>query len=683
MEIASQSNNLTPEVIRCLREALESIKIAQAGGTPDFVIGLNKIRFRRFTGGPIVEFALRVPKDYNSSKSWSVLIHADPRRIAAREYSSSGELIDLWWHSLTHKNLQWKEYQALYRLMREKLNINEDRIYVNGECGNGMAAMALGLNFADHFAECSVSLGNSYRRLAGNALNLPFIFVKGGHNEDPLVGYYDFAAKCFEYFQCRHFVSSKELGTTQARGSGTPQEKRENSPQKVRLMCETLQRNKAYWVQIDGRTDENILGILDAVVDDQTIIIKTDNVDAYTLDLADAPVDATQPVEIIENGLTLEIATGSIFRKQPEKYREAGYIKNRQLSGPIEDVFTDQFVVVYPTLGSDSDFLEQSKRLAKQLAQGAPCIKDSDVSADMIEGYNIVLVGNIATNKLMAQASEQLPIQFKEGRIWANRKCFDANDVGAVFIHPNPLNPNRAVAIFSASSPKALRHLKRAYSQIKNGFPVDVGVFEVMENGKTKWHIREKFNTVWDWHDHFEPILFSVEKEYPSWRWRQWVAKMIQKQMNVDVVICEEHFKQNNHFLLGDVTGRDLFNTFRNDWIVKIRLKGQALRELIMVPFSDLSKREVGSPIIEGIRLVKSKNDSEGDSLGISEIKKEQDYTVAFPYRCINGQRLGLVLKDYDIIDQKYLFPLLTNYFDDPQNHNLDEQISQIKLNIF
>ena len=93
-------------------------------------------------------------------------------------------------------------------------------------------------------------------------------------------------------------------------------------------------------------------------------------------------------------------------------------------------------------------------------------------------------------------------------------------------------------------------------------------------------------------------------------------------------------------------------------------------------------RKEDHELIVEGICLVKSKSEGENDSLGLNEIDDTRHYTVAFPYRCINGQRLGLVLNDYEIIGQGYLFSLLNEYFKNPQNHNLDQQLGQIKLNI-
>ncbi|GAI00456.1 unnamed protein product, partial [marine sediment metagenome] len=58
-------------------------------------------------------------------------------------------LIDVWWHTVSHKGLRWKDYRAFMRVIEQKLNIDKNRIYVNGECGNGIPAMALALNYPD------------------------------------------------------------------------------------------------------------------------------------------------------------------------------------------------------------------------------------------------------------------------------------------------------------------------------------------------------------------------------------------------------------------------------------------------------------------------------------------------------------------------------------------------------
>ena len=79
---------------------------------------------------------------------------------------------------------------------------------------------------------------------------------------------------------------------------------------------ESLANPKAYWVRIDGREDENFNASIDAIVWGQSILLKTKNVDAYSLDLELAPIDRTRPIEIIENGNSLDFTTGSVFTKR-------------------------------------------------------------------------------------------------------------------------------------------------------------------------------------------------------------------------------------------------------------------------------------------------------------------------------------------------------------------------------
>ena len=734
MDIVSNATFVSCKVLGALSAAVGSRKDFEGGQSPDLVVGLNKIRLRRFPGGPIAEFAVLIPLDYDDSKKWPLFVHVDPRRWRVGKYSNSEGMIDLWWHTISHKDMQWKEYQVILSLIKEKINIDEDRIYLDGGCGNGLAAMALALNYPDRWAKCSISMGNSYRHLAGNALNLPLVFVKGGHNEDRLVSYYDFAVKCFEYYGCRHFISSRTASTARARGTNLSEAIREHDPQRVLLLCETLQHNKAYWLQIDGRCDENILASIEATVAGQTIYVKFNNVDAYSINLKHAPLNITRPIDIVEipdllyenftakntlsdrnpfffvkndrvrryhcnlnavdsagkargyindDDIQAVINDGLTFSRKPSRYQGAKYIKTSWLSGPIRDAFTDAYVVIYGTTGEDIDFLDRSKHFAEQIACGAPCIEDVNSSEDLINSHNLILIGTPETNRLLARIAGELPVQIKDGIILADGKSFNYKDMGFMLVYPNPLNSNRYVVVFYANSVRAVSQIAKALSQVKKICPADVGIYEVTSDNGIKWHVLEKFDTLWDWHSQYGDILATVEREHPKWKRRQWLAKAIRKQLDTDVVICEDHFKFAEAAFPTRITRRGLFNTFKNDWIVKIRLDGRSLRELLMVPFNNISRRSVAAPVIDGVSMIKLGGDAAEKTISINELVADQIYTAAFPYRCINGQRLGLVLRDYEIVDQHYLVPLLEDYLKRPRNGDIDKQLDDIRMNIF
>jgi len=175
-----------------------------------------------------------------------------------------------------------------------------------------------------------------------------------------------------------------------------------------------------------------------------------------------------------------------------------------------------------------------------------------------------------------------------------------------------------------------------------------------------------------------------VDKKHPKWQWCQWVAKVIREQLETDVVVCEAPLMFKDSEPTEQITYRNLFNTFRNDWIVKIKLDGNDLRKLLMVPFNDISKREVDAPIIiDGVSFVKMDRGSEGSTLGINELENGKMYTIAIPEKLINGQRIGLVLKDYKIVGEAYLVPLLKAYLCRNKSLDIDAQLDGLKLDIF
>jgi hypothetical protein len=686
MEVISKASVLSDEVLRVLSEAVRSKQDFDAGKCPDLVIGLNKIRLKRFEGSPVEEFVVFIPDSYAGSKAWPVFVHPDIRRWATKDnYSLRSGLIDLWWHTISYKDIRWKDYTIVMETIEQKLNIDKDRIYVDGECRNGLDAAALALNYPDQWAECSISLGNSYRYLAGNALNLPLVFVKGAGNiEGSYVGFYNYTVKCFQYHGCGRFKHSKTQSTVQARGTPIPEAVREKSPRRVLYTIESLAKPKAYWVKIDGREDENLLGTIDASVDGQKILVKTSNVDAYSLDLVRAPLDSSKPVEILEDGQSLGFVTEPVFTKRSEKYIDTAFIKNDQLHGPVWDAFTDPYVVVYGTGGGDVPFVKTCKDIAEELAHGASCFADVEMPKKTASEHNLILVGSVGSNRWLARISEKLPVQMRQGRIHTtNGKFFNGNDLAYVVIHPNPMNPDKYVVVYSATSDKAMATMLTAYSQMKTSIPADVGIYEVTKQGGITWHVLERLNTVWNWHGEYEKALTVVGRNHPKWQWRQWVAHVVKKQMRVDVVICEDHLRNLDALSPGEKTYRDLFNAFQNAWFTKVNMDGKSLRAVLMVPFGSISKREVDAPIIDGICLIKNPTATGAESLAINELGGETIYTVAFSEKCLNGQRMGLVLQDYDIVDQKYLMPMLKEYLISNSESNVDGQLDSLKFNIY
>ena len=370
--------------------------------------------------------------------------------------------------------------------------------------------------------------------------------------------------------------------------------------------------------------------------------------------------------------------------KRSVKYNNATYIKDCNIHGPIWDAFEDPYVVVYGTVGSNTSFVKTCKDMAYKLADDAPCFADVDIPKKLISDHNLILVGSVESNSWIARISEYLPVTAGEGRIFTtNGMVFDGKDLGYIVIYPNPINAEKYVVVYSATSEKAMANIFKAYSKIKSIRPIDVGIFEIPDTNNIKWHVMEQLNTVWDWHVGWDHILITTKNKHPKWQWRQWIAKVVRTQLEVDVVICEDPFMFGDSVPSGQITYRDLFNAFKNVWFTKVRIDGKSLRSLLTVPFANISKRDVDAPIIDGVSLLQEPSGTEKHVLTINEIEDDPVYIAAMPEKCLNGKRLGMVLENYDIIDQVYLIPILKQYIESNSEINIDDQLNSLTLKLY
>lgn len=677
MQLVAKAGVLSEPVLAALANAVRARRDFDIGGRPDLVTGLNKLRLVRFAGAPTEEFVVLVPDEYVPEKAWPVYLHPDNRRYAARmRYRERSGLIDIWWHTVADEEIDWKSYWLLMDLLKEKLNIDEDRIYVNGECRDGMAATSLALTRPDHWAECSVSLTSTHRHLAGNALNLDMIYVKGGHDDDWEIGYYDFAIKCFEYFGCENLVQSKTEKTVQVRGNRVPQAIRVKKPQRVFYSLDSLKSPQAYWARIDGREDENFVGRLDARVRGQTIDIVTTNVDAYTLNLAEAPINLAQSIEITENGKHPSYADGRVITRRSDKYDGAMLVKDEHVHGPVWEVFTDAYAII-----TGMDVNPQARQSCEVLAghwgKGAPRLLDVEAPEALVGTHNIIIVGDPKAGSWPSKLREGLPLEITKDRVSVVGRPFQGHDIGVILVYPNPLNAKRYVAVFTGNSVKAMIVLQKAYDQLKSMRPADIGIFDVTRDGGIHWRVFEKLSTVWTWHAPWDQTLLDVRREHPRWQWRQWVMRVLRKHLKADVVLCEDPFRFDDGVPVGQVTYRDLANTFINHWLVKIELNGGQLRQL-MLPFDSMPSRSLDTPTVAGIRFQARASDREDTSLQVDGLETNRQYSLVCNHKCLNGTRLGQSLQDYKLVDQVHLVPALRAYLLREGGGDIDTELDRL-----
>jgi len=681
-EKAAQSKYLSVSLISRLSGALTSKQQFVQGQTPDFAKGFNKLRFKRFAGDEFADFVLNVPDDYDSSRKWPLHIRVNVGGTSAMTnwFTHSG-MLDLWWSSVSHQDMRWKDYVYFSELLRKKINVDNSRIYLKGGCGDGMAVMALAFHHPDEWTQCFFSTSNSFRNLAGNAYNLPIIYRNGHASESELVAYFNFAIKCLIYNDCQFVEQFSGGGSAESnwvKKSNGMQLGKKISPEIIRYTVDGLQSSKAYWATIMGREDENYVATIETSVEGQQITLKRNNVDAYQFDLKLAPLDHTRPVTIFDNGKNFTIDPQEVFTYRSSKYDQAAYMKNSKLHGPICDVFTDAYTVLY-TKGSDEKETKKIAAIARQIAGTGPCVSENKLSDKMIQNNNLVVIGKADKSQFLSKFSGSFPVKIDKGRI-----AFDGQevtgDVGLMMIYPNPKNPNKYVSLILGGSSRAIKKIPEIWKNDLKTAKVDVAIYKITPNDKYEFIRFEKFNTVWDWHDNWSQTLATVSKKHPKWRWNQWINHVVRTQLSADIMISEEPFKGLGVSGYERITLRDFNRTLHNQWILKIKLKGDQLKTLITrcMTVKGVPENKKVNLIMDGVSLIKGNVGS--DSMHVSQIKKDQYYTVALPQKLVNGNRIGLILKDYEIVGDGYLVQLLQHYLKNRKNLELDSELKKMKL---
>lgn len=276
---------------------------------------------------------------------------------------------------------------------------------------------------------------------------------------------------------------------------------RDPHPRKLRFTTFTLAYNEMKWVTIDAMDEHWRRARFDAeVVNDSTIQVKTDNVNAFTLKFepAGAPFELdAKPVVVINAqkvtapGPNTDGSWMASFRKVGDKWTtgalESGIRKKHGLQGPIDDAFMDSFVFVKqsgtPANAAvakwvDAEQTRAIKEWRRQFRGEAQVRKDTEVSDADIASSNLVLWGDPTSNKVLARIADKLPVKWTATEIIAGAEKYAAGTHVPVMIYPNPLNPEKYVVLNSGFTFREYDYLNNArqISKLPDWAIVDVTV---------------------------------------------------------------------------------------------------------------------------------------------------------------------------------------------------------------
>jgi len=82
----------------------------------------------------------------------------------------------------------------------------------------------------------------------------------------------------------------------------------------------------------------------------------------------------------------------------------------------------------------------------------APIKDDTAITADDMASANLILWGDVASNKLLAKLADKLPLRWSAAALEFGGKKYDAAHHAPVLISPNPLNQSRYIVLNSGQT---------------------------------------------------------------------------------------------------------------------------------------------------------------------------------------------------------------------------------------
>ncbi|MCB1065479.1 MAG: prolyl oligopeptidase family serine peptidase [Verrucomicrobiae bacterium] len=386
--------------------------------------------------------------------------------------------------------------------VKSQYAIDPDRVALAGFSMGGAGAWHIGAHYTDQF--CAVHTGAGFAETARynkltpetypseveqtlwkvydvpnyvrNLFNVPVLSYSGENDKQKQSA--DLMAEAFaaEGRELRHIIgpgmehkyhddSVKEiwawLKECWAKG-------RDTSPTTIHLQTATPRYGRMHWVQVVGQEkiweDTRIEATRDEAA--KSITLTTKNVAILRVDAPKKGGDLSG-VKLVVDGTSLTVeqpgfAVDSVqLQKKDGAWTWGAPDSPRKLAGlqgPIDDAFLEAFVVVGPTSPSAdtevqrwTDFeLNHFQNRWRELMRGDLPMEDADElnSVDVSE-KNLILWGDPATNPLIAEMADQLPVKWIDGEIRLGDQSWPAATHVPAFVFPNPLNPDRYVVINS------------------------------------------------------------------------------------------------------------------------------------------------------------------------------------------------------------------------------------------
>jgi len=479
--------------------------------------------YRSGLDGTLQPYSLSVPEDYDPSRKYPMIVllhgHGWYRPFQGHPTFTGPGVFYVAPHGRGSMDYMFVAEEDLLEVICDvtgAYSIDEDRIALSGSSMGGTGCWNYGVKFPYLFAAVAPTCGNSNHYVweglwdwgstsppgplkslpepfdrvcsfvadaldpytyAENMLNLPSFCLHGAMDEVVPVGHSRTMVERLGELGCP--VTYRE--DPEAGHGGFRQElydeqwnwlfrqSRARAPKRIRHRTSRLRYGRAYWLTIRQFREPLSFAEIEADASDGEITIKTRNVGAIAIDWDSSPFAVAgkhaEDVRLRIDGVAVENRTRAKFHVGPDgKWRPGGpegeRPKRAGLEGPVHDVYTTPFMLVYGTPEGDpraARVLEaEARRFVRdwEVLYTKPCrIKpDSEVTAEDIADYSLVLYGNADQNTVHQRIVDDLPIHLSSRGARVGERRWQGADLGAKFCYPNPLNPKRYVCVFGGTT---------------------------------------------------------------------------------------------------------------------------------------------------------------------------------------------------------------------------------------
>lgn len=252
---------------------------------------------------------------------------------------------------------------------------------------------------------------------------------------------------CFDNPEIINFLKSKKLNRYPKRV--------------ISKLCDLSVNDRFYWVTINEQEKVYKDTELEATVEGGTIKITSKNVQSLELSVPPEIVPGDQ-VTVNWNKKSKNIKLGKERKIELGTHQNSNqFQKTKELYGPLKAAFLKPFVLVYGTDGTEEEtkiLLHQARFAAHRVWRVengfTQIIPDTAVNDKIIKNFNLILFGSSERNRVTAKIARDLPIQFTRNGISIDDNLIKG-ELTVEMVYPNPLNPEKFIALFAANSIEA------------------------------------------------------------------------------------------------------------------------------------------------------------------------------------------------------------------------------------